>query len=77
MLEGRRPIVVKIDIEGLEFEMLEGASNLIRQYRSLFGIDIHMLPAGGEMTEAGVSDIFGPHRYPFSNFGHVLLCEPL
>ncbi len=76
LLEGRSPVVVKIDVEGFEIEVLKGAANFIRQYRPFFAVDIHKLPAGGEMTEARVREVLGNHQYSFSKLEHVLLCEP-
>ena len=70
------PTVAKIDVEGFEILVLEGANALITAARPWFAIDIHRDPFGPGTTEDKVRTILGQHGYTFENVGHVLLASP-
>ncbi len=71
-----RPAVVKIDVEGFEVLVLEGALALIQTARPWFSIDIHRDPFGDGSTEEKVRVLLGHHGYHFERMGHVLLASP-
>lgn len=70
------PVVIKIDVEGFEVLVLEGASDLIATSRPWFSIDIHRDPFGEGTTEAKVRRLLGSADYTFKNMGHVLVASP-
>lgn len=70
------PTVVKIDVEGFEIHVLEGALALIAAARPWFSIDIHKDPFSDGTTEPKVRALLGRHGYQFENMGHVLLASP-
>jgi FkbM family methyltransferase len=69
-------VVVKIDVEGFEVLVLEGALNLISSARPWFSIDIHRDPFGDGSTEVKVCNFLTPYGYTFDNMGHVLVASP-
>ena len=68
-----RPVVIKIDVEGFEALVLEGASRLISTLRPSLAIDIHADPFGDGTTEAKVRAILAPHGYEVAMMAHVLI----
>jgi FkbM family methyltransferase len=74
----RKPVVIKIDVEGFEAQVLRGARRLIAKFHPWLCIDIHPEPFGGaeETTERSVRALLGEYGYRFDNLGHVLLCTP-
>jgi FkbM family methyltransferase len=69
--------VVKIDVEGYETKVLEGAMKFLDRVRPSLAIDIHYNPSGdGKTTEADVRNLLTPLGYSFENMQHVLLCTP-
>jgi FkbM family methyltransferase len=70
------PVVIKIDVEGFEVLVLEGASSLITSTRPWLSIDIHRDPFGEGTTEAKVRDFLAAFGYRFENLGHVLVASP-
>jgi FkbM family methyltransferase len=75
----RKPVVIKIDVEGFETKVLRGAQRLIAKFRPWLSIDIHAEPFGdgSETTERSVRDLLGQYHYHFNKMDHVLLCAPL
>jgi FkbM family methyltransferase len=75
----RKPVVIKIDVEGFETRVLRGARKLISAFRPWLSIDIHTEPFGdgSETTERSVRDLLSQYHYDFDKVGHVLLCSPL
>jgi len=72
------PVVVKIDVEGFELGVLQGAAMLIKSRQPFFSIDIHVDPQKKmESTEQKVRSLLSGYGYQFENLGHVLLCSPL
>ena len=72
------PSVVKIDVEGFETKVLEGARQYIASARPWMAIDIHRDPFGdGGTTELPVRAILDQLGYEFENMKHILLCKPL
>jgi FkbM family methyltransferase len=72
------PVVVKIDVEGFELGVLQGAAMLIKSRQPFFSIDIHADPQNKkETTEQKVRSLLSGYGYQFENLGHVLLCSPL
>jgi FkbM family methyltransferase len=71
-----RRTVVKIDVEGFEVQVLNGARDFIRTVRPFLSIDIHADPFGPGTTEKKVREVLNPFGYAYSNMGHVLLCSP-
>lgn len=67
---------VKIDVEGFETKVLQGAGKLLREARPYLAIDIHTDPFGDGTTERGVRSILQALGYQFEKMGHVLLCYP-
>ncbi len=67
-------MVIKIDVEGFEAKVLQGASLLINKYRPYLSIDIHADPFGEGTTESKVKSYL--HNYSFKKADHVLLCTP-
>ena len=74
----RKPVVIKIDVEGFETQVLRGAERLISEFRPWLSIDIHAEPFGdgSETTEQSVRDLLSRYDYGFSKVDHVLLCTP-
>jgi FkbM family methyltransferase len=74
----RKPVVIKIDVEGFETHVLRGARQLISAFRPWLAIDIHSEPFGNgeETTERSVRTLLDEDGYQFENLGHVLLCSP-
>jgi len=72
-----RPAVIKIDVEGFEVQVLEGAAAYLEATRPWFSIDIHRDPFGEGTTEAKVVGILEPLGYTFERMSHVLLATPL
>jgi FkbM family methyltransferase len=73
----KRPIVVKVDVEGFESSVLKGARNLVRTARPWFAIDIHRDPfEAGITTEPFVRSFFSEFRYDVKMLAHVALCSP-
>ena len=68
--------VIKIDVEGFEVQVLEGATDYLRATRSHLSIDIHGDPFGQGTTDNKVIDQLTPLNYRFERVGHVLLCTP-
>jgi FkbM family methyltransferase len=68
-----RPVVIKIDVEGFEALVLEGASRLISTVRPSLAIDIHADPFGEGTTEAKVRTILVAHGYKTDMMAHVLI----
>jgi FkbM family methyltransferase len=67
--------VIKIDVEGFEIDVLDGAVELIEQIRPSISIDIHPHPfQPGITTEDQVRQRLS--NYEFENKGHVLFCSP-
>ncbi len=56
----RKPVVIKIDVEGFEAQVLRGARRLIAVLRPWLAIDIHPEPFGDaeETTEQSVRSLF-------------------
>jgi FkbM family methyltransferase len=65
-----KKIVAKIDVEGAEIEVLEGAREMLKLNKVWLSIDIH-----GD-TEIGCRNILNDYGYVFERRGHVLLCCP-
>jgi FkbM family methyltransferase len=74
----RKPVVIKIDVEGFETQVLRGARRLISELHPWLSIDIHPEPFGNgqETTERSVRTLLGEDGYQFEKLGHVLLCTP-
>ena len=70
------PLVIKIDVEGFEVHVLEGASALISTAKPWLSIDIHADPFGDGTTEQKVRAVLIPHGYEFEVMNHVLLASP-
>jgi FkbM family methyltransferase len=67
--------VIKIDVEGFEIDVLDGALELIEHTRPSISIDIHPHPfQPGITTEDQVRQRLS--NYKFENKGHVLFCSP-
>ena len=70
-------VVVKIDVEGFELCVLQGAIDLIKRKQPPFSIDIHTDPHDArQTTEQAVRSFLETYHYSFTNLGHVLLCSP-
>jgi hypothetical protein len=73
----KRPVVVKIDVEGFENEVLKGARQLVASARPWFAIDIHRDPfLPGSTTEPFVRSFFSEFGYQIEMLAHVALCSP-
>jgi len=71
------PVVVKIDVEGFELGVLQGAEVLIKSRRPFFSIDIHKDPLENEgTTEKACCEFLALYNYKFDKLGHVLLASP-
>lgn len=71
------PTVIKIDVEGFECLVLDGAQSILRMHRPYLSIDIHQDPFDPtQMTEGNVRAILERFGYTFEKNGHVLLCTP-
>ena len=68
--------VMKIDVEGFEVHVLEGALNFLRAVKPHIAIDIHSHPFQVGTTEAPVRELLDTVGYRFENRDHVLLCTP-
>jgi FkbM family methyltransferase len=75
---GRKPVVIKIDVEGFETLVLRGSRRLISEFRPWLSIDIHADPFGDgvETTERSVRTVLEEGGYQFERLGHVLVCTP-
>ncbi len=73
---GRKPVVIKIDVEGFETLVLRGARRLISEFRPWLSIDIHADPFGDGVatTETAIRELLP--RYSFERMEHVLVCTP-
>lgn len=71
-----RSIVVKIDVEGFEAKVLQGARETLLRFRPLLSIDIHNHPGTTTLTDKACIDILQPLGYRFDRMGHVLFAEP-
>jgi FkbM family methyltransferase len=69
--------VMKIDVEGFEARVLEGAVGYLGRVRPHISIDIHTDPFGEGTTEASVRARLDPFGYEFKKVNHVLLCTPV
>jgi FkbM family methyltransferase len=77
LFENRKRVVVKIDIEGFEVEVLEGARVFIKNFKPFFSIDIHNFPGLQETTESKCREILSEFGYHFEKMDHVLLAIPV
>lgn len=68
--------VMKIDVEGFEVHVLEGAAAFLRRVRPHIAIDIHKHPFRPGDTEPPVRELLGAVGYRFEKLRHVLLCTP-
>jgi hypothetical protein len=68
------PELIKIDVEGAEFLVLEAARRSVERYRPLLGIEIHP-------DEIGVFDserlhrFLGQYGYPYRRRDKIYYCE--
>ena len=69
-------VVIKIDVEGFEEHVLNGAIKFIDQIRPYFSIDIHRRIGTNGTTEAECREILSKFGYSFEKMGHVLLASP-
>jgi FkbM family methyltransferase len=68
--------VVKIDVEGFEVKVLDGARAFLAAVRPALAIDIHRDPFGPGDTGPGVRRALEPLGFKFEQLGHVLTCIP-
>jgi len=71
-----RVSVIKIDVEGFEIDVLDGATEVIERTRPSISIDIHPHPFQPGTTEDQVRQRLAVRNYTFENQGHVLFCSP-
>jgi FkbM family methyltransferase len=67
---------VKIDVEGFEVKVLDGAGSFISRVQPRIAIDIHQDPFGPDTTDAQCRQRLERFGYTFARVGHVLLCTP-
>jgi len=70
-----RPRLVKIDVEGAEFEVLEGGRNCVRDFRPLLAIEIHA-DASGNFDHARLRRYLDEYEYHYDCQDKTYLCEP-
>lgn len=70
-----RNIVIKIDVEGFEDKVLQGAIETLKRYKPFLSIDIHDHPGTRIKTEAACMAILGPIGYRFEHMDHVLIAR--
>lgn len=73
---GQKVDVVKIDVEGFECDVLDGARRMLAFDRPSLAIDIHDDPRTGVCTDAGVRERLEPIGYSCERMAHVLTCSP-
>lgn len=69
------PRAIKIDIEGLEVDALEGGEETLRRGRLFLCIDIHNDPRTGASTRAAVEKHLAARGYRHFMEGHALYAE--
>jgi FkbM family methyltransferase len=73
----RQPLkLVKIDVEGFEICVVEGALEIVTEDRPYLAIDIHRNPHGPGDTDAPLRAILSKYGYRFERLGHVLTATP-
>jgi FkbM family methyltransferase len=70
------PLVIKVDVEGFEAKVLDGARRLIDRHRPHLSIDIHVDPFGDGMATTEAAVIARLQSYKCERLAHVLLCSP-
>ena len=71
----RRVAMVKVDVEGFEVDVVDGAGRLIEEVSPKFAIDIHKHPFAPGTTEQPIRERLAAWGYKFQKLGHVLLCQ--
>jgi hypothetical protein len=69
---------VKIDVEGFEAYVLQGAREFTKTKKPFYAIDIHVdVDNQIKTTEEECIQILGKLNYSFEKMGHVLLAKPI
>ncbi len=74
--DGKSVKVVKIDVEGFEVHVLDGALGFLKAFAPAISIDIHADPFGDGTTEAKCLERLQKIGYTADKHGHALLCAP-
>ena len=69
------PNHIKIDTEGFEADILDGAKNTIKKYRPYVYAEIHV-EDGLKTNEQQIRQILSSYRYLIMKYGMQLLCVP-
>jgi FkbM family methyltransferase len=71
-----RKLVVKIDVEGFEDKVLQGALETLKLYKPFLAIDIHVHPGSDKQTDEACKAILVPMGYWIERLAHVMLAYP-
>jgi len=73
---GVRPRLVKIDVEGAELEVLDGARDCLRRFRPLLVIEIHPDAQTGQFDHERLKQHLVENNYAFTTDNREYYCEP-
>lgn len=70
-----RVAAIKIDVEGFEAHVIDGATQLLSELKPALAIDIHADPFGEGMTDGKVQERLSRFGYACRKEGHVMFAE--
>lgn len=73
---GIAPRLIKIDVEGAEFDVLEGARETVRRFRPLLAIEIHPDSHTGVFDHDRMHRYLAEQHYAVKVENRVYYCEP-
>ena len=77
-LDGCRPDVIKMDIEGFEVDAFEGAKRTLENCRPILCVSIHKKPSGDGTTDDDLIPVLKQLDYDITRMGkgNVLIAKP-
>lgn len=72
-----KPNLIKIDVEGAEFDVLEGARECVRQHRPRMAIEVHADSRTDVFDDDRLQRYLSEYGYQFRSEHRMYYCEPV